>query len=198
MGLDTVALIVSFEKHFSLIIPDQAVERISTVGEMAAWLGQQLGTIGRRESAVRNAMALQLRGFFELPATLAAAEAEAKPLLTLLPYHAIWEQYAADFRAQSGLALPLLPMVAPAPLFGWLARLFGSDRLPTRSSLSNSTLGELIDWTVALNYEKLLPPPYANQYDVEQAVISLTCDKSGVEVVEIRLSSSFTNDLGMD
>jgi acyl carrier protein len=40
--------------------------------------------------------------------------------------------------------------------------------------------------------------PLASQYEVEQAVIGLTSDKSGVPVEEIRLQSSFTNDLGMD
>jgi acyl carrier protein len=198
MGLDTVELIVSFEKHFGVEITDSAAGSIRTVGDMAAWLGQQLGTIGRRESAVRETVAQQLRTFFELPATLATAETEVTPLLALLPNHAAWKHYAAELRAQYRLVSPQLPVVAPAPPLGWLARLFGSDQLPPRPTLSNSTLGELIDWTVALNYEKLLSPPYSSQYDVEQAVIGLTCDKSGVEIEEIRLSSSFTNDLGMD
>ena len=198
MGLDTVELVVSFEKHFNLIVPDRVAERISTVGEMAAWLGQQLGTAGRRESAARNAVAMQLRELFTLPATLAAAEVQTTPLSQLLPDRATLQQAAAQLLVRAGLLLPVLPQNAASLPSGWLARLFGSDQLPTRPSLGNSTLGELIDWTVALNYEKLLLPPYSNQYDVEQAVIGITCDKSGVKVAEVRLSSSFTNDLGMD
>ncbi|GAA4031989.1 hypothetical protein GCM10022409_15310 [Hymenobacter glaciei] len=198
MGLDTVELIVNFEKHFGLVIPDRVAERIGTVGEMAAWLGQQLGTTGRRDSAARAAVATQLRALFSLPATLAAAVAEATPLLPLRPDPSAWKDSAAQLQAQHGLKLPGLPLVPSTPALGWLARLFGSDRLPPRPALSTSTLGELIDWTVALNFELLLPPPYHNQYDVEQAVIGLTCDQCGLSVEEVRLGSSFTNDLGLD
>jgi hypothetical protein len=60
------------------------------------------------------------------------------------------------------------------------------------------TLAELIDWTIAHNYEQLLAPPLAGQYEVAQAVIGLTSYCSGVPVEEIGLQSSFVNDLGMD
>ena len=198
MGLDTVELIVSFEKHFGLDIPDRVAERINTVGDMAAWLGQQLGTTGRRDSAARVAVATHLRELVALPVTLATKEAEATPLQLLLPDVAAWKNHAAQLLARHGLELPRLPLVPSIPAIGWLARLFGSDRLPPRPALSTSTLGELTDWTVALNFEQLLPPPHHNQYDVEQAVIGLTCDKCGISVEKIRLGSSFTNDLGLD
>lgn len=198
MGLDTVELIVTFEKHFGLAIHDRVAERINTVGEMAAWLGQQLGTTGRRDSAARVAVATQLRELLAIPATLAAAAAEATPLQPLLPDLNAWKDSATQLRTRHGLELPRLPLVPSSPAIGWLARLFGSDRLPPRPALSTSTLGELIDWTVALNFELLLPPPYHNQYDVEQAGVGLTCDKCGISVQEIRLGSSFTNDLGLD
>ena len=197
MGLDTVELVVAFEKHFGVEIPDRAAESMGTVGEVAAWLGQQLGTTGRRQSTVRDTVAAELRQLFVLPATQAAAAAEATPLLRLLPDRAAQQQAAAQLLAHPGLVLPTLPHNAPAP-GNWLARLFGSDRLPPRPSLGISTLAELIDWMVALNYEKLLALPYRSQYDVEQAVIGITADRSGVDVTQIRLSSSFTNDLGMD
>jgi hypothetical protein len=41
-------------------------------------------------------------------------------------------------------------------------------------------------------------PTAASQYEVEQALIGLTSDKTGVPVEEIQLHSSFTNDLGLD
>jgi acyl carrier protein len=196
VGLDTVELVVAFENHFEVEIPDRAAEGMGTVGEVAAWMGQQLGTTGQRESTVRDTVAAQLR--LALPATLAATAAEATPLLRLLPDRATQKQAAAQLLARAGLLLPILPQhETPAPT-SWLARLFGSDRLLPRPSLGTSTLAELIDWTVALNYEKLLAPPYRSQYDVKQAVIGITADRSRVDVTEIRLSSSFTNDLGMD
>jgi acyl carrier protein len=193
MGLDTVELIVVFERHFGVEIPDSAAASISSVGEMAAWLGQQVGTTQQRGSVVRETVAVQLR---QLLAPM--PDTEATPLLQLLPNRAAQARYAAQLLARHGLKLPELLATAPRQPTGWLARLFGSNQLPPKPALATSTLGDLIDWTVALNYEELLRPPYRSQYEVEQAVIGLTSDKCGVEVPEIRLTSSFTNDLGMD
>ena len=39
MGLDTVELVVSIEKHFGLEIPDLVCEQLGTVGDVANWLG---------------------------------------------------------------------------------------------------------------------------------------------------------------
>jgi acyl carrier protein len=193
MGLDTVELIVSFEKHFGVEITDSAAASISTVGEMAAWLGQQLGTTQQRGSVVRETVAAQLRQLFA-----PMLGAEATPLLQLLPNHAAQARYATQLLARHSLKLPELQSIAPPRPTDWLARLFGSNQLPPKPAVATSTLGDLIDWTIALNYEQLLRPPYRSQYEVEQSVIGLTSDKCGVEVPEIRLSSSFTNDLGMD
>jgi acyl carrier protein len=193
MGLDTVELIVSFEKHFGLEIPDSAAESISTVGEMTAWLGHQLGTTSQRKSAARDAVAAQLAALFApMPIN------EATPLAQLLPDHATQARYAAQLLATHRLKLPELPATEPPAPSGWLACLFGSDRLPPKPALTTSTLADLIDWTVALNFKQLLHPPYRSHYDVEQAVIGFTSDKCGVNVSEIQLRSSFTNDLGMD
>jgi acyl carrier protein len=193
MGLDTVELIVNFEKHFEVEIPDSAAASIYTVGEMAAWLGQQLSTTGQRKSAVREVVAAQLRELFA-----SNLISEGTLLVQLLPNRTAHTRYAAQLLSRHSLKLPKLLVPGPPPLSNWLARLFGSDQLPPKPTLTTSTLADLIDWTVALNFEKILHPPYHSQYDVEQAVIGLTSDKCGVDVPEISLSSSFTNDLGMD
>ncbi|MBD2767085.1 hypothetical protein IC235_04145 [Hymenobacter sp. BT664] len=197
MGLDTVELVVSFEKYFSLEIPDAVAEQLSTVGDVAEWLGQQLGTLGRRESTAREAVAAQLQQLFAaaLPALRPAHEV---PLAELLPNRRAQAQYAAQLLASSRLQLPELRYPGAAPAVQWLAKLFGGDQLPPKPTLATGTLADLTDWTVALNYQVLLRPPLHSQYDVEQAVIGLTSDQSGVDIPEISLRSSFTNDLGMD
>src|SRR4051812_22739373 len=113
MGLDTVELIVCFEKHFQLTISDAAAGSIGTVGEMAAWLGQQLNTPSRRESAVRATVAARLGQLFAQPAVLPAFEAEATPLLQLLPNRAAQARYAALLLTHHGLQLPELPIISP-------------------------------------------------------------------------------------
>lgn len=42
-SLDTVELIMEFEKEFSLSIPDEAAEKIATVGDAVAYLEANAG-----------------------------------------------------------------------------------------------------------------------------------------------------------
>ena len=42
MGLETVEFIIKLEEHFDIVIPDRAAERITTVGELQAFVVQAL------------------------------------------------------------------------------------------------------------------------------------------------------------
>ena len=42
-SLDTVELIMEFEKEFEISIPDEAAEKISTVGDAIAYISNQVG-----------------------------------------------------------------------------------------------------------------------------------------------------------
>lgn len=192
MGLDTVELAYSLGRYFGVEIPDAVSEKLYTVGDAAAWFSQQLGVAGRRQSAVRATVAAQLLN--ELP----PGATEAVPLSHVLPDAQTLKTYRYALRSRYGLVLPPLaaPPASPAPLSLW-ERLTGRQ-LPKTPYWYTQTLFELIDWTVSANYEKLLVPPLASQYEIEQAVIGMTSDKSGVPVEEIHLPSSFVNDLGMD
>jgi acyl carrier protein len=192
MGLDTVELAYSLEQYFGCEIPDAVSEKLYTVGDAAFWFSQQLGVAGQRHSAVRAAVAAQLLA--ELP----AGTTEATPLSQALPDTQTLKNYLDALQNRYSLLVPQLTAApaVPAPPSLW-ERLTGWQ-LPKAPHWHTQTLAALIDWTVAINYEKLLLPPLISQYEVEQAVIGLTSDKSGVEVEAIRLDSSFTSDLGMD
>jgi hypothetical protein len=56
----------------------------------------------------------------------------------------------------------------------------------------------LINWTIAFNYKKFLRSPFASQYEIEQVIIGLISDQSGVTIKEIHLQSGFTNDLSVE
>jgi hypothetical protein len=156
MGLDTVELIMSFERYFGLAIPDSEAENINTVGDMAAWFSQQMGLAGQ-QSVVRAAVTEQL--LEELP----PGATEATPLRQLLPDAQALNGYRYALHNRYELILPPLSALpaTPAPPSRW-ERLTG-QQLPKSPHWHTQTLAELIDWTIAANYEVLLVPPLASQ-----------------------------------
>lgn len=192
MGLDTVELIYSFERYFNVEMPDSVTESIYAVGDAATWLSQQLGVVGQRQSAARAVVAAQLMS--ELP----PGAAETTPLHKVFSNASALKACWHALREHHGLVLPPLSPLRAVPASPSLWERLTGQTLPRMPHWYTQTVTELIDWTVAFNYERLLVPPFASQYEVEQAVIGLTSNQSGVPVEEIRLQSSFTNDLGMD
>lgn len=145
---------------------------------------------GQRQSTARAAVAAQLQSLLPYP--------EPTLLRQLLPDAQAVQTLRLILRQRYSLELPRLapPPATNAPPSLW-ERLWGRS-LFAPPVWPTQTLAELTDWVVASNYERLLVPPPASQYEVEQAVIGITSESSGVSVEEIRLASSFTNDLGMD
>lgn len=47
MGLDTVELVMAWEAAFAIDIPNEAAERIQTVGDATDWITQCLADTGR-------------------------------------------------------------------------------------------------------------------------------------------------------
>jgi acyl carrier protein len=197
MSLDTVELIYSIERYFSIDIPDPVCETLYTVGDVAGYISQRLGVVGMRQSAAREAAQQQLSALLELPPD-AFDEGNTITIGQLLPDAAA----VARFRQQAiscGLELPELSekrrVGSDGPSF--FEKLLGLTPPPPPVPWPDQPLAALVDWTVAANYEQL-PMPFASEYEVERAMMGITSDKSGVPVEEILLASSFTDDLGMD
>jgi len=192
MGLDTVELAYSLERYFGVEIPDAVAEKLYTVGDVVTWFSQRLGLAGRRSSAVRATVAEQLVREFPDAAT------EATLLREALPDAQGLKAFRYALRNHYGLVLPPLTALPALPVPPSLWERLTGQQLSKTPHWHTQTLAELINWTVAANYEKLLVPPLASQYEVAQAVIGLTSYCSGVPVEEISLASRFVDDLGMD
>ncbi|TGD81248.1 hypothetical protein [Hymenobacter wooponensis] len=59
------------------------------------------------------------------------------------------------------------------------------------------TVNDLVDWLLSENYQHLLSAP-ASLYEVQRVVIGITAIKCGIDVPEIKLTDSFSMDLGVD
>lgn len=165
MGLDTVEVAYSLERYFGVELPDMVSESIYTVGDAATWFSQELGVVGQRQSGVRAAVAEQI--ISELP----LSSAEATLLRQVFPNASALKTYRHALRKRHGLILPPLSPLKAAPVSPSLWEQLTGHTLPHVPHWYTQTVTELIDWAVAFNYEKLLVPPFASQYEVEQVVI---------------------------
>ncbi|AII52694.1 hypothetical protein [Hymenobacter sp. APR13] len=200
MGLDTVELVVAFEEHFQLAIPNQVAETIGTVEQAAAAIAYLKGLPA---DPARTAV------YYQLLARLLACLPSRHPapteatLLVQLELLGANKARTQELAACLQLQMPDLPQAGWQPrLPGWWQRLFGTTAVaPTPPPLSpnwaRSTVADLTEWLLAQNYQLLLPQP-TTLYEVQRAVVGLTSDRCGVPVPEIWLTDSFTNDLGMD
>jgi acyl carrier protein len=193
MGLDSVELLVRFEKYFEVDIPDVVVETLFTPADTATWISQYLGVATDGFSPGQKAAEQQLQTLFAACAPLADTK-----LASLLPTGEAWVQYAQQLASQTDWQLPEIDWLRPPRARGWLNQLFNWVTTVTPPSPNHYYFADLIDWTLARNYELLLPKPWQNRHEILQAVIGITSDSSGVEVSEIKPDSRFVYDLGID
>lgn len=191
--MDSVELLVRFEKYFEVEVPDAVAESICTPGDLAAWVSQHLAIPVGLPATSRETVARRLRDVFA-----ARAPAEITALAELLPDGEAWAHYAAQLANDAGWQLPEIGWLQPPRARGWLNQLFNWMTTVTPPEPNLYRLADLIDWTLARNYQLLLAKPWQSQYDILQAVIGITSEQSGLEISEIRPDSSFVLDLGID
>lgn len=196
MGLDTVELIIAFEEYFQLAIPDQEAEKLNTVGDVAACVTRLKGlSTDPARTAVYHTVLAKLISCLQVVHQHAT---EDTLLVTIWPLGTSNQTIALATCLQ--LEVPALPSLKPPkqPVRPtWLQRLFNSNSSPHPPDWSVCTVADLTDWILAQNYASLLPTP-ATLYEVQRATIGITSYCSGIDVPEIQLTDSFTNDLGMD
>ena len=193
MGLDSVELLVRFEKYFEVNVPDAVAETLSTPADVTAWISQYLGIPTEAASFGREVVERQLQVLFAEWAPLADTK-----LADLLPTGQAWAQYAQRLATQIGWQLPEIGWLRPPRARGWLNQLFNWTTAIAPPQPNPYRFADLIDWTLARNYELLLAKPWQSQYEVLQAIIGMTSDSSGIEVSEIEPGSRFVYDLGID
>ena len=193
MGLDSVELLVRFEKYFEVEVPDAVSETLATPADVAAWISQQLGITEKTVSPSQELVAKQLQALFAVHAPTANTR-----LADLLPTGEIWAQRARQLADQVGWQLPEIGWLQPPRARGWLNELFNWATSVTPPDPNPYRFADLVGWTLARNYELLVAKPWRNQSGVLQAIIGMTSDSSGLEVSAIKPDSYFTRDLGID
>jgi hypothetical protein len=68
-----------------------------------------------------------------------------------------------------------------------------------KSPVTSGTIGDLVNWTLAKNYDTLIDPKtLLDKADVEKVIIGIISDSMAIPVDEIKLEHRISYDLGVD
>lgn len=195
MGMDTVELVMKFERYFNIQIPDPVAEQMTTPQEAA-------GAIAGILNITDAATPLRDYYFTFLHNLLARFEADS-PAFTLsspIAHHLSPRQELKWQQVKEALQLNV-----PMPV------LVDPGEMNTLSQLKKRIMGApAYDWNqltteqfilaiLAVNYQSLVQTAgITNTYDILVAVTGITIDHAGSDPYETMPGSTFTSDLGLD
>jgi acyl carrier protein len=199
MGLDSVELLVEVEKFFDITISNQEAEHIYTVEDFAKIISKYT-SFHQKESTLFDKMKLKLEGYFlDKLNTKISAESLLEDLLPFRNRQQIWTNLALY------LVLDLPHLNKPDLTENYHpknVKFLGitiNTIFEKKPLLKDKSITNLVDWIIALNYKTLFNPLIINNlYEVERIIIGITSEKIGVDVNDIEVYHSFTNDLGID
>ena len=196
MGLDSVERLMQLEKKFKVNIPDQDAENICTVGDMIDWFFNKL-KLRQPDKKTEDMIFVLIRDVFDklnLPN-------DFKPENTLKDYipegdlKAFWQR----FQTELNLKIPELNPRDFTHKELKAVKILGISISNPKPPILAMTFSRFVELIGALNYVKFVDfDNLTSLFEIKIAVIGITHQKGGVDINEIFIESSFSEDLGID
>jgi len=188
MGLDSVELVMEWEKYFKIEIPDREASKMSTVQDAVEYISTQLKYSAQTIDTKRKLLDEFKDSIVELGINLSMESTET--LFQQIP--------AKDYDIWKKISL-VTKLEMPDPLTTGAFGKFIDRIFPQKDFIDPTTIDRFIDLIAAVNYKKIINRDnFQSKYEVMVAVMGITIEKIGVSPFEVFLSSSFTKDLGID
>jgi hypothetical protein len=194
MGLDSVELVMEWEKYFGIQIPDPVAEKINTVQRAVDAIAGIL-QITNEEPVLRTLLFNMLREAI-LKTGLCDRELSPDELLShVFPENKkeTWDTLASRI----SLIIPLPPQRKSVKKkeIGYIISPFWDPKI----YYDDFTFSDLTDVIAAANFEKLIiSKSIQTKYEIYIALMAITVDKTGIDYYVFKPDQSFTSDFGID
>ena len=193
MGLDSVELLMEWEKYFGIQIPDLVAEKINSVQNA-------VDSISTILNISNDSPVLKDKIFGKLQLAISESGSTNTPInqsdlvCKIFPDN---DQRTWKFMSTKlDLEVPFPPRKPDNPIktkiltiISWVPK-FNYDEL---------TFSQLTDAICGTNYEKLIDAKaITTKYEIYCVIMGLTVDKIGIDVYEVKPGKTFTDDFGID
>lgn len=197
MGLDSVEILVRVEEYFGISIPDREAEKILTVQDFADCVFTKV-TINPTEKCKSQMLFYKLRTYFTdkqgLSKEQIRPDSKIRDLITG-DLKTTWTEIEKYLK----LDLPTLSDLDINPIKEKEIKILGVKVWTRKSPVTIGTIGDLVNWTLAKNYDTLIDPKALfDKADVEKVIIGIISDSMAIPVDEIKLKHRISYDLGVD
>lgn len=193
MGLDSVELLVEWEKYFNIQISDLEAEKISTVQNAVDCISSHLN-ISENNLTLRNSIFVLVRDHINNIANIKKSIELTDLVYEIIDPHKkeIWLKLSENIN----LTIPEFS--------------FASNNTFSRKIISKIiwipgydykevTFERLVDAICAENFEKLINQDnITSKYEVYIAVTAITVNKNGIDYYEVEPPKTFHHDFGID
>lgn len=196
MGLDSVELLYTVEKHFKIRISDREAEQIRTVEDFADCVAKYIN-INSDSVCKSQYLFYMLKTYFAdlysfdknkfLPSTL------LDDIFPMDSRQERWNKLSDDL----GLELPRLKKVdlGIKTQERFFTSLFSSGE---RVQIGEYNIRDFVNWVLALNYKQLIKlDRIFTKSEVTRIVIGIISETQGIDVEEIQPFHSISKDLGI-
>lgn len=197
MSLDSVALVVDIENKFGINIPDDELEQIGTVAELADAVFNKI-MLNSSDKCLTQIIFYRIRKAINetvIEQLNIHPQSKISDILTNTDIKLEW----ANLESKLKLKLPRLVKLDLDKNLEKDVKLFGVRIYSRTEAITECTISKLIDWIISLNSEKLIPlHKVSSKYEVERIIAGIINETLGVPINKIELNSSLVNDLGID
>jgi hypothetical protein len=180
MGLDSVEILVRVEEYFGISIPDREAERILTVQDFADCVFTKV-TVNPTEKCKSQMLFYKLKTYFtdkQGGKEQIRPDSKIKNLITG-DLKTTW----AEIERYLKLDLPTLSDLDINPTEEKEIKILGVKVWTRKSPVTIGTIGDLVNWTLAKNYDTLIDPKALfDKADVEKVIIGIISESMAIQL----------------